>query len=63
MKLDSCAVLLFDEEKQQFSVMASNRIKDPSVTLIRPDGIVTFIEETQGYILLKEMRDKGVSIP
>jgi signal transduction histidine kinase len=63
VKLDSCAVLLFDEEKQQFSVMASNRIKDPSVTLIRPDGIVTFMEETQGYILLKEMRDKGVSIP
>jgi len=63
VKLNSCAVLLFDDEKQQFEVMASQNIKDPSVTLIRPDGIVTFMDETHGYVLVKELRDKKISIP
>jgi len=63
IKLDSCAVLLFDKDKQQFNVIASHNIKDPSVTLIRPDGIVTFMDETHGYILLKELAQKKISIP
>jgi signal transduction histidine kinase len=63
IKLNSCAVLLFDDEKQQFNVAASQGIKDPSVTLIRPDGIVTFMDETHGYLLMKELKQKKVSIP
>ncbi len=63
IKLNSAAVLLFDDEKQQFEVMASHNIKDPSVTLIRPDGIVTFMEETHGYVLVKELRNKKIFVP
>ncbi|MDP2913003.1 MAG: ATP-binding protein [Candidatus Omnitrophota bacterium] len=63
IKLKSCAVLLFDDEKQQFDVMASHNIKDPSVTLIRPDGIVTFMEETHGYLLISELHMKKLAIP
>lgn len=63
IKLNSCAVLLFDSEKQQFNVMASHNIKDSSITLIRPDGIVTFLEQTHGYLLMKDLAQKHVSIP
>ncbi len=63
IKLNSAAVLLFDDDKQQFEVMASHNIKDPSVTLIRPDGIVTFMEETHGYVLVKELRNKKIFVP
>lgn len=63
IKLKSCAVLLFDDEEQQFDVMASRNVKDPSVKLIRPDGIVTFMEETHGYILISELLKKKITIP
>jgi signal transduction histidine kinase len=63
VKIDSCAVLLFDDEKQQFNVMASRNIKDAQVTLIRPDGIVTFLDQTQGYLLRKELAEKRIYIP
>jgi signal transduction histidine kinase len=63
IKLKSCAVLLFNSDKQQFSVMASHNIKDPQVTLIRPDGIVTFMDETHGYILVKALSEKKVTVP
>jgi len=63
VKMKSAAVLLFDDEKQQFNVMASRNIKDPSVTLVRPDGIVTFMDETHGYVLVSELREKNMSIP
>lgn len=63
VKLNSCAVLLFDDEKQEFSVTASKGLRDETVTLIRPDGIVTFMEETHGYILVKELREKKISVP
>ena len=63
VKLVSCAVLLFDDEKQQFEVAAAVNVPDPSVKLIRPDGIVTFMEETHGYILVRELREKKIFIP
>jgi len=63
IKLKSCAVLLFDDEKQHFEVKASHNIKDPSVKLIRPDGIVTFMEETHGYISISELLKKKVTMP
>ena len=63
IKLNSCAVLLFDDEKQQFRVVASNNIKDSSVTLAKPDSIVTFLEQTHGYLLRKELIEKKVFIP
>ncbi|MFA5147083.1 MAG: ATP-binding protein [Candidatus Omnitrophota bacterium] len=63
VKLTSCAVLLLDEDKQQFNVMASQGIKDPTVTLVRPDGIVTFLEQTHGYLLRSDLAEKKVLIP
>ncbi len=63
IKLNSCAVLLFDDEKQQFEVTASHNLKDSQITLIRPDGIVTFLEQTHGYLLKKELRQKKIFIP
>jgi len=63
IKLGSAAVLLFNEEKQHFNVVAAQNIKDSSVTLIRPDGIVTFMDETHGYVLMSELREKNISIP
>lgn len=63
IKLNSCAVLLLDEGKQQFNVTASRNIKDPQVTLVRPDGIVTFLEQTHGYLLKKELIERKVYIP
>lgn len=63
IKLNACAVLLFDEDKQQFNVMASRNVKDPQIKLIRPDGIVTFLEQTHGYLLKKELIEKKVFIP
>jgi signal transduction histidine kinase len=63
IKLNSATVLLFDDEKQQFEVAASRNIKDPEVKLIRPDGIVTFMEETHGYLLVKELHAKKIFVP
>lgn len=63
IKLNACATLLFDEDKQQFNVMASRNVKDPQIKLIRPDGIVTFLEQTHGYLLKKELIEKKVFIP
>jgi signal transduction histidine kinase len=63
IKLTSCAVLLFDDQKQEFNVMASHGVKDPSLTLVRPDGIVTFLEETHGYLLKKELTQKRIFVP
>ncbi|MBN2452746.1 MAG: GAF domain-containing protein [Candidatus Omnitrophica bacterium] len=63
IKLSSCAVLLFDDEKEEFQVMSSSNIKDSSITLIRPDRFVSFLEHTHGYLLKKEMVDKKISMP
>ncbi|MFA5142878.1 MAG: ATP-binding protein [Candidatus Omnitrophota bacterium] len=63
IKLNSAAVLLFNEEEQQFEVAAQRNVKDPDVKLIRPDGIVTFMEATQGYLLVKELIARKISIP
>ena len=63
IKLSSAAVLLFNDEEQQFEVMAQRNIKDPNVKLIRPDGIVTFLDETHGYLLVRELRGKKIFIP
>ena len=63
VKMRSAAVLLFDDEKQQFNVKASQNINDLSVTLARPDGMLTFMDETHGYILVSELKEKNISIP
>lgn len=63
IKLKSAALLLFDKESQEFNVMASQNITDASVKLIRPDGMVTFMEETHGYILMNELREKNMTVP
>ncbi|MDP3730220.1 MAG: ATP-binding protein, partial [Candidatus Omnitrophota bacterium] len=63
VKVNSSAVLLLNEEKQQFDVVVSRNVKDPKVSLPRPDGIVTFLEQTHGYLLKKELVERRVYIP
>lgn len=63
IKLASCAVLLFDDEKQEFAVIAAKNVKDSEVKLVRPNGIVTFLEQTHGYLLKSELIKRKVSIP
>ncbi len=63
IKLSSAAVLLFDNEQQRFEVVASRNVKDPEVKLIRPDSIVTFMKETHGYLLVKDLKAKKISVP
>ncbi len=63
IKLNSCAVLLFDNEKQQFDVRASLDIKDPRLTLSRPDEIVSFLDNTHGYLLRADLRDQQIDMP
>lgn len=63
VKISSSAVLLLDQENQQFDVIASRNVKDLKVTLVRPDGIVTFLEQTHGYLLKKELIERRVYIP
>ena len=63
VKINSSTVLLFDIDRQRFNVIASRNIKDAQVTLLRPDGIITFLEQTQGYLLKKELIDRKIFIP
>ncbi len=63
MKLSSCAILLFDSEKERFGVKASRNIQDPSVTLVRPDGITAFLKQARGYLLRKELDEKKSLVP
>jgi signal transduction histidine kinase len=63
VKISSSAVLLLNEEKRQFDVAASRNVKDSKVTLLKPDGIVTFLEHTHGYLLKRELAEKRVYIP
>jgi len=63
VKINSCAVLLLDSEKQRFDTVASRNVKDPQMFLSRPDGIVTFLEQTHGYLLKKDLIERKVYIP
>lgn len=63
VKVGSSAVLLLDQENQRFDIIASRNVKDPKVALVRPDGIVTFLEQTHGYLLKKELVERRVYIP
>lgn len=63
VKLNSCSILLFDNDKQRFNVIAWRNIKDASVTLLKVDEVVTFLEQTQGYLLKKEFNEKKILIP
>lgn len=55
VKVNSCAVLLLDAEEQKFNTVASRNVLDAQMALGRPDGIVTFLEQTHGYLLKKEL--------
>jgi len=63
VKLNSCAVLLFDNEKQQFDVRAFRNMADPSVSLVKMDSIVAFLDHTHGYILKADLTSKKIFIP
>ena len=63
VKMNSCAVLLLDTEKQRFCTVASRNVKDQQISLARPDAIVTFFEQTHGYLLKKELIERRVYIP
>jgi signal transduction histidine kinase len=63
VKMSSCAVLLFDSEKQRFDVAASRNLKDGPVSLAKPHDLTVFLEDTQGYFLKKEFSERGIFIP
>lgn len=63
VKIDSSAVLLLNDEKQRFDVVASHNVKDPKIVLNKPDGVVTFLEQTHGYLLKKELIEKKIYVP
>jgi signal transduction histidine kinase len=62
IKIDSCAVLLYDNQKQQFNVRAWHNIKDPSISLLRNDSVAEVMNATLGHISVKDLEQKNISI-
>ena len=63
VRISSCAVLLRDDEKEQFGIVASHGIKDKEITLFKLHDIVKFLEHTHGYVLMKDLKEKKIYIP
>lgn len=63
VKIKSSAVLLFNTDRQRFDVAASQNLRDPSVSLLKPDEMVEFLEHTRGYFLKKEFAEKRIYVP
>lgn len=63
MKLNSSAVLLFDEFEGKFNIMASRNLKDSTLKLSKSDNLVAFLEHVHGYFSRKEMAEKKIFIP
>lgn len=63
VRINSSAVLLLDDDKQKFKMAAYKGVKDTQLSLGKPDGVVTFLEQTRGYLLKKELHEKKIYIP
>ena len=63
VKINSCAVMLFNSDKQRFDIAASNNLKDSSVSLFKSDEIVEYLEHTRGYLLKKELLENKIYVP
>ena len=53
MKVQSCGVLLLDEMKNEYKLVASKGIEDISVVLTRDNTLTTFLDRTKGYLSTK----------
>jgi len=63
VKINSCAVMLFDNDKQQFDVEASSNLKDSSVVLSKSEEMAEYLEHTRGYLLKKELAERKIYVP
>jgi len=63
MKLQSSAVLLFNEFEGKFSIAASRNLKDATLKLSKSDNLVAFLEHVHGYFSKKEMTEKKIFMP
>ncbi|MCM8760852.1 MAG: hypothetical protein NC933_01765, partial [Candidatus Omnitrophica bacterium] len=63
IKLASCSILLFDNEKCLYIVKASKNLKDPLITLDRINVAVKYFEQTHRYLLRTEFYEKNVTVP
>ncbi len=63
MKLDSCAVLLLDEEKREFSVRASRGAIDTSLTFPPSIEMKTLIKQVRPYVLAKDVATDSDRLP
>jgi len=53
IKLVSCGVLLFDEEKDGFTLAASYGIKEKNIFLGKENTLATFMERTRAYLSIE----------
>jgi len=53
IKLVSCGVLLFDEEKEGFTLAASYGIKEKNTFLGKENTLATFMERTRAYLSIE----------
>lgn len=63
VRIESCSVLLRDEAEGRFGIAASYGINDKKVTLFELHDIVKFLENTHGYILMKDLEEKKIYVP
>ncbi len=62
IKLKSCAILLLDEEADEFRLSSSHGLKDDKIVLKGESDIVTFLEKARTYIL-KSQEGPSSKIP
>ena len=63
VRLEGCAILLFDKDKEAYKVVASRGLKDKGVTLKKEDPMASFLETTHTHIVkgkhIERMDDEG----
>ena len=53
MKIESCGVLLFNEAKEEYQLVASYGIADRGVVLSKDNTLTTFLDRTRAYLSTK----------
>jgi len=63
VRLENCAILLFDKDKEIYNIIASKGLKDINVSFKEEAPMVTFLKTTQTHIVrgkhIERMDDKG----
>jgi len=62
IRISSCGILLFDEEKGGYKLTASYGVKNRDVFLNKENTLATFIERTHSYLSISE-HEKDAIIP